>query len=67
MNKGDRVRIYLYEIGNIYATVVQAPAVTGPLLLHIDGTREFDHRWVNPSHVHPESWAGEYDPARVSG
>lgn len=61
--KGDRIRLYIYEIGDIYGTVVQDHSVTyeiGPVLVHIDGTSEFDYRWVNKKLIHSEMYSGQY-------
>ena len=64
--KNDRVRIYLPLIGNIHATVVQDQSLSHDVLVHIDGTRRTDLRWIKDEHLHPETWPGEYARDRVS-
>ena len=67
MKKGQRVRIYLPEIGAVYATVIQDTLLaSGSQLVHIDGTRPFDHRWISNKLLREEEFEGAYAPERVS-
>jgi len=65
--KGQRVRIYLEEIGSIFGTIVQDHQIANHLeLVHIDGTRTVDHRWLPNDIIWAEHWEGQYALERVS-
>lgn len=66
--KDQRVRIYSPAVGELFGTVVQNQQVTlvGPILVHIDGTREFDYRWLDKDLLLSEHYEGEYSVGRVS-
>ena len=67
LKKNDRVRIYSREVGNLYGTIVQDQWIAGgpTVLVHIDGLRTSDTRWISKDLVWAETYLGQYARARV--
>lgn len=68
MLKGNRVRLYSHELGNLYGTVAQDHQISGGqnILIHLDGVRKTDLRWIHKDLVWTEAYRGEYARSRVS-
>lgn len=69
--KGDRVRIYSYELGEFYGTIAQDSSITGgpggrSALVHIDGQKPWTARWIHNRHLLPETYKGEYALERLA-